>query len=309
MHFRTEQSKRSVPGLLIVFILLLPNIAQAYGEEPKQPSTIYRLKHSIDLSFSKFLTEQEYFIYRSIPSEAVRKNDEELYRKISENTRRWIEQWMEFAAEELDKVPEKRLAEARAKAGRVNTALGEYFQARGWSYIPMKVVYIPQKLFHNEASIYVTTRGMYFTYYPSAFFVSLSPASAMEVVILHETLHFNRIRKVYGRPLDEGITEEATRYLILKLGLGSRKMLSKEEAYSTERERVGVIIKELVKRTGMERGEAIELLLACLITGNQEPIEAILGEKPWVEVIQLSWTEGGSNDRWFNHDIRKILAD
>jgi len=103
---------------------------------------------------------------------------------------------------------------------------------------------------------------------------------------------------------ERAITEVAARYLALKYGLLTAHEIAKEGAYPSEQKGVELVLSEIMKRSGGSRDDALDLLLAAYLTGNQEGMRKVFGAAPWAAVIEL----GQSDEGWQTHRISKALA-
>lgn len=271
--------------------------------ETRQPRNIYELIYSVDHTFSNILTVEELLLYRSGNPEEIRRNDPELYNRISQDVQRWTDEWIQHVRENLVPIPEKKLARALSDAEVVDSVLRSHFETRGWPYKTLRAVFLPPQVFLDEYRRGSLTSGMFIRFYPDAFFASVDWPVPMRIVLVHESLHFNKLGTPYGRPLTEGITESATRQLVLDYELLSKRHVRKSKAYPVERRRVDFIIDEMMKRAELDERECLELLLEAYVTGNQDKMNAVFGAEAWARVVNLSHT----SDNWSTRQIRASL--
>jgi hypothetical protein len=125
----------------------------------------------------------------------------------------------------------------------------------------------------------------------------------MELVLVHESLHFNETGAPFGQPLKEAITETGARYLVLQYELLTQNALRRAEAYERERKGVELILEEIMSRTKRSREEATELFLEAYLTGRQDEMNKVFGAEIWKRVIELSRSQGA----WQTHRIKKAL--
>ena len=256
-------------------------------------------------TFSNILKREELEQYRTRSPQQIKETNPELYERISRDVTGWTEEWLQDLKTSVDPIPEKRLKAARRTAGQVDALLSDYFAAKKWPYRAMRVVFLPPRVFLDERNRQKITSGMYIPFYPDAFFASIDWPMPLEMVLVHESLHFNATEMPFGRPLAEGITETATRYLVLKYDLLTARELRREENYPLERKGIELILEEVARRTTGSRDEAIEMFLEAYITGRQDGMTKVFGVEPWERVIRLSQSAGD----WQTHKIKRALAN
>jgi hypothetical protein len=278
---------------VILAVLLSPALTRdsVGGGRDGQARTIPDLARAFSHTFSQILTPEEYELYTSRTPEEIRAIDNELYRKINQNVGRWTDDWILWAARNLDTVPEKRLQKAMATASRIDGLARSYFEGRGWSYRSLRVVFLPQRLFHDARDRESRIRGVFIPFYPEVFFSTVDPSAPLELVILHENIHYNKRGRSLGRPLNEGITETAARHIVILHELLPSRVLRDLEVYPRERKLVETIVREIMAETGSDHDAALDLLLAAYLTGDQSEMERIFGEDSWTRVIELSRSE------------------
>jgi len=273
--------------------------------EVRQPRNIYELVYAFDHTFAGILKAEELKLVRTRSPEEIKETHPQLYERISRDVVGWTDEWLQDVRKSIETVSEKRLSIAQRTAEQVDGILRNHFAGRGLPYRRMQVVFLPPRLFLDERNRGKLTMGMFIPFYPDAFFVAVDWPAPMELVLVHESLHFNRTGVRLGRPLSEGITETATRYLVLRYGLLPPREVSRTTAYASERKGVDLILEEIVKRTARSRDEATELFLEAYLTGNQQGMNNIFGVESWERVIKLSL----SKDGWQTHKIKQALGN
>jgi hypothetical protein len=272
--------------------------------EVRQPRNLYELAYGFEHTFANILSPDELKLYQTLsPDEILRKNPE-LYRRISQDVKQWTDEWVRNVHAQSDQVSAKHVADARQQAGQVESILRKHFESRGWTYRPMRVEFLPPRVFLDERERGKITMGMFIPFYPDAFFASVDWVAPMNLVLVHESLHYNKTGPDYGSPMLEGITESAARELVLKYGLLSAHEIAKSGAYPAEVKGVETVLGMMVSRSGGTREAALETLLEAYLTGNQENMIRIFGKGPWIEVMKL----GESLEGWQSHKISKALA-
>jgi hypothetical protein len=126
----------------------------------------------------------------------------------------------------------------------------------------------------------------------------------MEMLLLHESLHFNAITEPFGPRMAEGITETATRHLVVKHGLLTERQVRRVQVYPLERRSVELVLEEVMKRRTIGRDEAVDLFLEAYVTGRQDRMEGIFGAGVWRRILEL----GGSRGTWQTHRIQEVLG-
>ncbi len=271
--------------------------------EVRQPRNIYELVYAFEHTFAKILNGKELKLYRTLSPREMKETNPELYERISRDVTGWTDEWLQHLKTTVDPMPEKRLNAARRTAEQVDGVLRGHFETRKWPYRPMRVVFLPPRMFLDERNRGSLTSGMFIPYYPDAFFAAVDWPVPMELLLVHESLHFNAAGRPFGGPLSEGIAETATRYLILKYELLTPRDVRREEVYPLERKGVELILEGIMKRTARSRDEATELFLEAYLTGRQDGMTGIFGVEPWERVIRLS----RSMEDWQTHKIKKAL--
>jgi hypothetical protein len=297
------------PVTLAAIVLLLSAPVQGGNKIPtaetRQPRSIYELVYSFDHTFAGILSPEEFKLYRTRSPEQIRETRPELYDRISKDVRVWTLQWIQHVRTAYVPIAEKRLKDAKQTSERVDALLKAQFEARGWKYRPMQVVFLPPRVFLDERNRNVWTSGMYIPYFPDAFFVSVDWPVPMELLLVHEALHFNETGSHFGHDMEEGITEAGARYLVLKYELLEPGAVRRAEAYPRERKGVEYVLEEMMKRTSKTREESLELFLESFVTGNQDRMGEALGADAWQRVIKLSQSEKG----WQAHRIKAVLEE
>ena len=271
--------------------------------EVRQPRNIYELVYAFEYTFGKTLQGKELELYRKKTPEEIKELDPELYERISRNVKAWTDEWLQDVRTNGDQIPEKKLNEAVQTAERVDAVLRRYFEAKEWPYRSMRAIFLPPRVFLDERHRGDLTSGMFIPFYPDAFFATVDWPVPMELILVHESLHFNASGRSFGPPLTEGITETATRYLALKYELVSPGKLNKTQAYPLERKGVEFVLEEIMERTRRSHDDALELLLKTYLTGRQDEMNAVFGPEAWAKVLKLSQTDGD----WQTHRIAKVL--
>lgn len=279
--------------LVLAAILLSPAFLRdsAGGEQDGQARTVPDLARAFSHTFSQILTPEEYELYGSLTPEEIKEIDRELYRKISQNVSRWTDDWVLWAARNLDRVPETRLEGAMATARRIDQLTRSYFEDRDWGYRSLEVVFLPQRLFHDSHDRGSKIQGVFIPFYPDVFFSTVDPAAPLELILVHENIHYNKRGPSLGHPLTEGITETSARHIVRLHELLPGKILRNVQAYPRERELVDAIVRQIMDKTGVEHDAALDLLLAAYLTGEQSEMERIFGADSWERVLQLSRSE------------------
>jgi hypothetical protein len=152
----------------------------------------------------------------------------------------------------------------------------------------MKVVFLPQHLMTEPELPAIKARGMYVLYYPNVFFAALDSDATIRHTLIHESLHFNKTGPGLGRALSEGIAEVAATQLALDWDMVRRKTLRWTDYYRNEVEIVEYIVDRMLERTGMQREQAVEILLHTYLTGDSTEMESIFGAAAWSETVRAS---------------------
>ena len=111
------------------------------------------------------------------------------------------------------------------------------------------------------------------------------------MVLLHESLHYNKTGPPYGGRIAEGITESATRDLAVRYGLHSSDDIRRSTSYATDRKGVDYLLEEIIKRSPMDRAAALDILLEAYLTGRPDKPAAIFGADAWQRVLALGHSE------------------
>ncbi|HLF95050.1 MAG TPA: hypothetical protein VJB14_16395 [Planctomycetota bacterium] len=273
------------------------------AEETQQPRNIYELIYSFDHTFAKILSPEELRLFHLRSPEQIREADPELYKRISHDVKAWTLQWIQHVRTTFVPIAEKRLDKAQRTAERVDAILKAHFDARGWPYRTMQVVFLPPRVFLDERDRGSLTSGMFIPFFPEAFFVSVDWPVPMDLLLVHEALHFNKVSPPYGHEMGEGITETGARYLVLKYELLPPREVRRAEAYPRECRGVELVLEEIMKRTAKTRDEALELFLGAYVTGRQDRMNEVFGAETWTRVVKLSQSRGG----WQTHKIKAAL--
>lgn len=272
--------------------------------EDRQARNIYELIYSMHHAFSQMLSPEELRIVMTRNPEEIRETHPELYRRISQRVKVWTQRWIEHVQNTYVPIAEKRLIAAQQASIRVDDILKSHFEARGWKYRRLEAVFLPPRVFLDEAHRDVWTSGVYIPFYPDAFFVSVDWPVPMELLLVHEALHFNRIGSHFGHEMSEGITEAGARYLVLEYELLKPSAVRRAPAYPREVEVVEMVLEEMMKRASKSRDEALEIFLAAYVTGNQDQMSEIFGAEAWARVVEVSQSERG----WQTHKVKAALA-
>jgi len=289
---------------LALCLSFLADAAVTPTGEVRQPRNIYELVYAFEHTFRNILEGEELKLYRTLSPAELKLDHPALYERISVDVKRWTDEWIEHVEHTVEPVPSGKLNTARKTAAQVDGVLKTYFESKNWPYRPLRVVFLPPRVFLDERDRGKITGGMYIPYYPDAFFATVDWPIPEQLVLVHEGLHFNASVRPFGARLVEGITETATHYLLLKYDLMDERQIARSGAYPDERKVVALIIDEIAKRAPMGRDEALELFLAAYVTGNQDGMTRVFGDEPWQEVLRLSHTREG----WQTHKIKKALA-
>jgi hypothetical protein len=273
--------------------------------EVRQPRNLPELVDSFVHTFTNLLTPEELKLFRSGGPEEIKAQNPALYERISRNVIGWTDEWLLSIRGSVGMVSEKRLTAAQKAAERVDALLKRHFEVKGWPYRRMQVVFLPPRFFHDERDRGTMTSGMFIPFYPDAFFASVDWPVPMELLLVHESIHFNSTARRFGRPMVEGITESAARDLVVQYGLLDTREVSRTPVYPSERKGVEVLLEEIMERTGGSRDGATDLLLEAYLTGDQEDIIKIFGAEPWDRVVELS----RSSRDWQTHKIKKALEN
>ncbi len=272
--------------------------------EVRQPRNIYELVYGFQFTFANILTPDELRLFLTLSPGEIKAKNPDLYSRIAQDVKGWTDEWVLHVRSSPDSIPQKRLEDARQLARQVDAVLKTHFESKRWPYRSIRVEFLPPRVFLDERHRENITSGMFIPFYPEAFFATVDWTASVKLVLVHETLHYNKTGSDYGRAMLEGITEVAARYLALKYGLLTAHEIAKEGAYPSEQKGVELVLSEIMKRSGGSRDDALDLLLAAYLTGNQEGMGKVFGAAPWAAVIEL----GQSDEGWQTHRISKALA-
>ena len=294
----------------VIVVFALPTLvvtlvhAQAMTTDGKvrHARNLPELTASFEFTFDGILTEEEKAVVNYRDPKGMRETQPELYDKISQNVQRWTEDWIEYATEKLETVPEERVERARRSAEKIDGLLSDYFAKQEWPYRKLRVVYLPQRLLYDERNRGWKMLGVFIPFYPDVFFSTVDPFAPLELILVHESLHYNADNGSYGTPLLEGITDVGARHLIAKYGLLTRTTLRGTKTYVRERTLVELICARLAEETGSTEGEALETVLEAYITGDDGRLAQALGQQTWDAVVELSWTP-----QWRKSDLLERL--
>jgi uncharacterized protein (DUF2267 family) len=285
-------------GELLLFLTLATvGLAGPPPTEDAQAKTLPDLVSAFDYTFRQILTPEEYELFRTKLPEEIAQASPDLYEKIRQNVKRWTDDWIKTVPAQFESLPEERLAEAVAAAHRIDALLRRHFEVRSWPYRSMRVVFLPQRMFHVPTRIardpttafgYEDIKGMFIPFYPEVFFTTVQPSSPTSLVLVHESLHYNAKDTRLGRRLCEGITEAAARRIARDNGLVSDRELREFSAYVEERDLVEVIQRGIVDRTARAPADALDLLVTCYITGDHAGLRQIFGAEAWDRLVDLS---------------------
>lgn len=300
-----EHSAGRTGRVLVGLVLLLAaGSGGAAGEvEPWMPETLPGFVRALELGIAQNLTRGERDILSGGAHEELRETHPELHNKISRAFVRWTDEWVRRATRELDSVPEQKILRAEQAADDVDGRLRAYFEARGWSYRALEVVFLPQRLMAAPGLPSISARGMYLRYYPDVFFATLDAPALMRHTLIHESFHFNKTGPGLGRTLAEGIAEAAATQLALEWGMVRKRALREANQYPNELGIVEYIIGRMKERTGMAREHALETLLHAHLTGDSTEMESVFGAAAWSEVVRAS-----QNARKVRKTVRRALG-
>jgi hypothetical protein len=300
---------RSVRACCWLAAVWLPlSVAQAQGMttsgQVRHARNLGELLASFEFTFNGILSEEELANLTFLDPERVRRTDPELYEKVSQNIRRWTEDWIGYAATKLETVPPERLANAQRKVERIDEVMKRHFAERGWPYRQLRAVFLPQRLLFDEGEQYGLgkTLGAYMPFYPDVLFSTVDPSQPLELILVHENLHYNATNGAYGPPLFEGLTDSAARRLVATYGLLGGAELRGKQTYPRERDMIDVLCRRLAEVSGKTEERALEMLLQAYLTNDDSALVEVFGAHAWGEIVELSWTP-----KWRKSDILKIL--
>lgn len=296
---------RAFVGALLI-ACALPRPTAATTTSARQPRTIRELADSIDHTLEGLLTGEERRMFSTMSPEQIRSVRPDLYKGIQRDVKRWTDDWLAFVRETVPPIPDPELRRAQELAHRTDGLLRSHFAGRRWPYRTMQVSFLPAQVFMDERvrGRRIFTGGMFMRFYPELFFAAIDWPSPLPIVLVHESLHFNKRGTPWGVALSEAITETATRDLVVRLGLQTEAEVRRHPAYTQERKGVDFVLDEIMRRSGASRPEALERFLEAYLSGNQEPMAAIFGAEAWSRVLAL----GASKQTWQTHHIARALA-
>ena len=123
--------------------------------------------------------------------------------------------------------------------------------------------------------------GLNIPFYPDSIFVSVDWPVPIELVLVHEILHYNKTGDVFGLPLEEGLADIGARYLVVKYDLLTAYSLRRVDTYPVERKGIDFVLDEITRRTGKSHDESVDMFLGALLTGNQDRMQEIFGAATW----------------------------
>jgi hypothetical protein len=282
-------ARRALQVLVGLLLLAGAGPTCVAGEvDPWMPETLPAFIRALELGIEQNLTPRERTVLASRTREELRETHPELHEKIRQCFSAWTDEWVRRATREIEGVSASRMRRAEQAAAEVDDRLRAYFDARGWKYRPVKVVFLPHHLMVEPGRPSMQTRGMYLLYYPDVFFASLGAHATLRHTLIHESLHFNKTGAGLGRPLSEGIAEAAATQLGLEWDMVRKRALRDAGSYAKELQIVNYIVDRMLERTGMRREQAVEILLHTYLTGDPAEMDAIFGAEAWSEVVRAS---------------------
>ena len=287
----TRQSwKHFLIGIGVPVLLVSSSAPAAVTEKDKvrQPRNIYELSYSFRHTFAKILSNDEMRLYERHTPKEIRELNPALYARISVDVKRWTDEWIQHILTTGDPIPEQKLEGANRLAVKVEGILKQYFEARGWPYRPMRVVFIPPRAFQDDRDRGKVTGGMFIPFYPDAFFATVDWTFPIETLLVHESLHFNAEERPFGAALVEGVTDVASRHLVRKYDLVSAGDVRRVDSYPTERKGVEFVLDRLMEKSGRSRDEAVDMLLGAYLTGDQNGLTSFFGAEAWGQVLRIS---------------------
>jgi hypothetical protein len=282
---------------------VLEHAAVTTTGEVRQPRNIYELMYGVQHTLETLLTGEELKLFSTLSPEKIKEVRPDLYDRVSQDVKRWTDEWLNHVQSAEEPITSKKLKEAQELASRIDGVLRTHFAEHHWPYRTLKVTFLAPKLFLDERERGKVTGGMYVPFYPGTFFATVDWTMPIESVLVHEAIHYNKTGLPYGSSLTEAITETATRDLVVKYGLQTTAEIQRVPAYLQERKGVEYLLDEMTKRASLTRQTALEIFLEAYLTGSQEKMIAIFGENAWNRVLAL----GGSDQTWQTHRIAKAL--
>jgi hypothetical protein len=283
-----ERAGRNGPAIVGLLLLAASGPGVAQPVDPWMPETLPGFLQVMELAIARSLTPHERAALSRGTNEELRVSHPELHEKISRSFSHWTAEWLRNTEPELERVPQQRIRRAREAAAEVDGRLRSYFRERGWSYRPLRVVFLPRRLMEEPGAPSLTTQGLFLPYYPEVCFATLDPEATLHHTLIHESLHFNKTGPGLGPTLAEGIVESAAARLALAWGLVTQGALHEANSYAKERGTVEYIVERMTEQSGMPAGEALDLLLHTYLTGDSTGMERLLGAAAWSEVVAAS---------------------
>jgi len=280
--------------LLVPFAVLCLGLGPSASTAARpEPETLFELIHSFDAKFARILTPAESEAYASGTPDEIRAISPGLYDKIRRHVESRTEAWIREAARTHRKLSDKKRGRALDAVARVDRVMRPYFESRGWPYRTISVVFLPQRLFFDERRRGATTAGVFVPFYPEVFFATVDTNYPLELILAHETIHFNQQGSWLGRPLVEGITDRLARDLSASHGLVTEKKARRFVTYRRERALVDEIVTAIAERTGCDRAAALDMLVEAYVTGHPGRVEEALGSESWASLLEASRSAWG----------------
>ena len=276
---------RTVCGALTVALAFT---ASVHAAKDRQPESVWDLISALNYAFRQVMTPEELDTMQGKHPEEVRALDPELYAKISGFVKRATDDWTREAVKKHRRISEEKLEYARNAAVDVDAVLQPYFEAHGWPYRAISVVFLPQALFHDCTDRGSMTLGVFMPYYSEVFYATVNPSIPTRMVLIHETFHFNERGSWIGHALREGIADTIARELAVKNDMVRPRKLKSWSAYDLERNAIDYLIDRIMERTGRSREGGLEMLVASYLTGDHSDLIEIFGAEAWDLVLQAS---------------------
>ena len=170
MSLRVRRARSPVlAAAIFLFVASLLTGAVTEKGEVRQPRNIYELIYAFDHTFAKLFQADELKQIGTMTPQEIRSASPPLYDRISRNVQAWTDEWLREVRSTGDQIPEKRLGEATRMAEQVDTLLKGHFDGRKWPYRPMRVEFLPPRVFLDERHRGDLTSGMFIPFYPDAF--------------------------------------------------------------------------------------------------------------------------------------------
>jgi len=286
-----EHNAARTVGVLVGMLLTVVSGSASVAQDAERlwmPETLPGLVHAMELGIAQSLTPTERAALSGGTREELREYHPELHAKISRSYVRWTDEWIRRNTKKLESVPERQTRRAEQAAADVDGRLRAYFEAKGWSYRPLDVVFVPQDLMAEPGAPSISTRGMYVLFYPDVFFAALGPDATMRHTLIHESLHFNKTGAGLGQTLAEGIVEAAATHLAPDWEMARKSTLREANYYPRELQVVDYILDRMTESAGIPSEQALELLLHTYLTGESTEMESIFGSTAWSEIVHAS---------------------